>query len=331
MDAIKYRAPELIPGAILERKDLTLTAKRVYAVIRYCQGHRQTVCLAVPWIASRLGLSRQAVSRAVGRLIDNGLLTRQKKPRQSPIFSITRLSRKNFFLPLYSINSGHSAYTDLLLAYLKFRQGDKDRAWPHIKTICKDLGSSKSSVLRGLATLEADGLVKIDHAHGGLKQGNKYALTAKAFFVTKCDPKPVSGVSECNPIINTSKELKELNNPEKFSTSGLSEKRDLLLRYRIAPLVAIALAREHSQENIQNAVLNTAAQHELAGKKLKRFNPAGYIVAILNGSKRSGRAVKRNSFVKSQKQRFDHRELSQPCGRGEKWVDQQKRLLGVAS
>jgi DNA-binding MarR family transcriptional regulator len=104
MDAasIRFESPELIPGEILRRRDLNLAAKRVYSLIRYCQGQERSCRLAMSWMASRLNLSRQAVGRAVGQLNDRKLLTIKQQPRKLSIFSIKQIPLKKFFLPLYS-------------------------------------------------------------------------------------------------------------------------------------------------------------------------------------------------------------------------------------
>lgn len=299
------RIPEYLDWEILRRKELTLTAKRVYSVIRYCQGDDQSCCLAIPWLAKRLDMSRQAVSRAVKLLIENKLLSMIKEPRKSPILSLRLLSPKKKFLLLeYRRNSGHSESTMLIYHYLKSRQGKNDRAWPHIKTIGLDLGLSKSTVLRSLADLEKGSYILVDHAHGGLKQGNKYSLSMKPFFVTERNPKAESGVSSCNRNNNTSFEVKN-NNPDFSRFTELSKRRRLLHDYGVAWPVAESLAKSHSWTEIENAVLNAVGQGRLKAQQGKRFKRGAYIVATLNGARRENRPVQLNLFM--QTARADHR------------------------
>lgn len=297
------RPPERLDGDILRIKELSVTAKRVYSLIRHCQGDDHTVRLAQSWIAQRLHIGRQAVGRAVQQLAGRKLVRIEQRPRQTTTFSITQISTpKKFFLFFQNRqDSGHSESTLLIYDYLKYRQGGNDKAWPHIKTLCGDLGLSKSTVLRSLSELERGGYIAVDHAHGGLKQGNKYAVTGKAFDVTVCNPKSESGVSKCNTINNTQEELKTENTPIPSASQNYQEKILLLRQHGVAWPVAKSLAESHTVENIRNAILNAVAQcrqRRTNDPRLARnIKIAGYIVATLNKAAQEGHTVRQNSYV----------------------------------
>jgi len=252
------------------------------------------------WMASRLNLSRQAVGRAVQQLTDQKLLTMQQRPRKLTAFSIRRLQPKKFFLSLYNINeTRQSGSTDLIYCYIRYRQGSNDNAWPHVSTICEDLGLSKSTVLRAIAELEAAGQLSVRHAHGGLKQGNRYQVKS-AFDVTKQNPRSESGVSKCNANNNTSAELKK-DNPVSIAPQELSARRRLLVDYGVAWPVAESLAKSHSQDDLENAILNAEAQRQLKRSAGSRFNLPAYIVATLNRSRRENHGVQLNRYMQQQK------------------------------
>lgn len=318
---IRFIPSVKIPGVILRSKELSLASKRVYGVIRLAQGNDHSVSLAYSEIAYRACMSRQAVSRAVQQLVKNKLLKTHQQPRRSTRFSIRAESPKKFFLFLHNDDSGQSLSRLFILNYLKFRQGEgdhrKDNAFPHIKTIADDLGLSKSTVIGALAELEKDLLIQVKHAHGGLKQGNKYALTQKgraAFGVSFMNPRTESGVQKCNTNNNTSLEFKE-NNPEIsseriLSGSERSEKRLLLTHEGIAWPVADALASQHSRESIENAVLNAYGQQKLKWENSKSVKIPAYIVGTLNRARREGHAVTMNRYM--QQRKADHEAQKQP-------------------
>lgn len=298
------RSPERLSGGILRIKGLSVSAKRIYSLISYCQGADPGVSLATSWIASRLAISRQAVSRAIGQLTARKLIRTQHRPRQSSIFSVRALSPKNFFLVFYyALNSGQSESAMLILNYLKFRQGDNGAAWPHVATIAADLGFSKSTVLRSLADLDRGGLIKIRRAHGGLKQGNRYQITPAGFsFVTDCGARSESGVSNRYSNNNTSKELKAENTREPSASQDYHKKIQILRRYGIAWPVAKSLAGDHSLDDLQNAILNAVAQCQRRRtndpRLARHIKIAGYIIATLNTARREGHTVQPNAFVR---------------------------------
>lgn len=305
MESIKYRSPELIPGEILRRKELTVSAKRVYAQISYSQACNRSVSLSMGWIASRLGLSRQAVSRAAEQLRSHNLLSILGTSSRGTLFSIKRpSSTKKFFLPLYNTNSRYSVSITFVYCLLKFRQGQNDCAWPHLVSIADDLGMSKASVCRILAVLEKDGYIEVQHANGGIKQGNRYRITSKPFFVTVCDSKFESGVSKCNTYNNTSEELKELHNSESSKAAGDIKKQTLLRENGVAYPVAKAISQVHDLKNIENAAINAVCQEQLKSSQGKKFNRAAYLVGILNKSAQTGRKVALNLFAAKEVENF---------------------------
>jgi DNA-binding MarR family transcriptional regulator len=309
MECVKYRVAELIPGAILARKDLTLAAKRIYAQIRYSQAGSRSVSLSQSWMASKLNLSRQAVGRGVGLLIDRGLLELLHTSKAGSVFSVARLANaKKFFLPLDINDSGHTESETIVFAYLKFRQGTKDHAWPHISTICDDLGLSRATISRTIKSLETAGYIRIKHAHGGLKQGNKYQITAKPFFVTRCDTRSQSGASKCNTYNNTYRELKENHNPAISKQQEIVKKSAILRQHGVAYPVARAISQEHTLQNVENAAINAVCQQQLAQQQGRKFNLAAYLVGILNKSARQGCKISLNLFAKQEVEKFREAE-----------------------
>lgn len=329
-----YKTPEILDGDIL-RMRISLTAKRVLSLLRHCQDGQHKAGLSQSWIAQRLSMSRQAVGRALQQLIDHTLIqTDFKQHQQITIYRLLGVQQpKKFFLFfLNSVDSGQNA--SLLYVYLRYRQGDNQKSWPHIKTICADLGMSKSTAIRAINTLEKGGYISVDHAHGGLKQGNRYQLTDKPFVCHFETPNDQSGVSKCNAINNTHKEFKRNsteitpaarvyqensrnlaqsceNKGDIWGTSGghtknssdeYAEKLSLLVKNRVHKRVAASLAADHSLDEIKAAVLNAAAQCQVRRtddpRLARTIKIAGYIVASLNAAKREGQKVKKNSFIR---------------------------------
>jgi DNA-binding MarR family transcriptional regulator len=305
MQTIKVRSPETIPGAILQRKDLTLTAKRVYSQIRFTQSHRAAVCIDLGWLSGRLSITRQAASRAVQILEQKKLLSVSRRPHRPSIYSAVKLELKKFFLFLYNpYDSGHCISSMLLLSYLKFRQGENEAAWPHLQTICDDLGLSRAKVCRLLFELETAGLIAIDRANGGRKQGNRYYLAAD-FCISEQDTRSESRVSKRDSNNNTSEEIKEPDTSGISSKPDLSNTRRLLVDYGVSWAAAESLAVRHDRQSIEAAVLNAVGQGRRAARSGRMFKTAAYIVGTLNRARIEGHGVVLNGFMLAEKELWD--------------------------
>jgi len=66
-----------------------------------------------------------------------------------------------------------TASAKLVYASLADREGNNGYSWPGVRTIAKDVGMSKGAAERGIASLEAKGLLVI--THGG-RNGNRYQV-----------------------------------------------------------------------------------------------------------------------------------------------------------
>lgn len=351
MGSITLSTPERIWGEILSRKDLSVTEKRLYAQVGFCQGGDGSVKLSTEWLARRLNTSRQAISRAIGGLKSAGLLTTARarfknlktgKVSQVNSYSIKRLKRKKFFLDLNSNQNGHSISTIMVLTYLKFRQGENDCTWYRQKTIAEDLGMGRASIHRIIAALEDDGLILVDHANGGIKQKNRYQVTAAGEAVTTCGARKESGASKRYTYSNTSSELKSPDKPLEISQENLSKKRSMLYRAFVVRPVADRLAQEHTAESIENAIKNAHCQEKRIRKRGGTFSLAAYIVGTLNAARRESHEVKLNGYAEKVQARLKFSKQGtlfddlQPAGtdrlehRRQLLRSQARMMLGVA-
>jgi hypothetical protein len=257
----------------------------------------------------------------VQQLIDSGLLWLHAVKKTGSVYSVMGdKSPKKIFLFLYdALDSGYSESKKMILSYLKFRQGENAQAWPHLVTICGDLGMSRATVCRLLKELEQAGAIAVQHANGGIGQGNRYSVILR-------DTKSDSRVSKCDTYNKHYKEFKELHNPEELSGQEIIKKRSLLAQHGVAHPVAIALTTQHSLANVEAAVINAVCQEQLKGQQRRKFNRAAYIVGILNKSREQGRNVELNLFAQAAKKNHALQSARINDLRSVKAIDQGKIL-----
>lgn len=316
--------PEKIPSDILGIHKLSINSKRLWALLLECKGTAKDIQLSTAWLADRLALTRQAVSRAVGQLESMGFLSVFRPKHECSIYHVRQPKHqaKNFFLFFYrDVNCRYTVSEMMVLAYLKWRQGQNDAAWPHVSTIAAELGISKRQAIRAVKTLENGGLLAVRRAHGGIKQGNRYTLTA-SFDVKECYPKNESGVTNHDTDSNTFRNLKHKGR-SLFNESGLSEpqqvaeqqpkaaadpergaKVSLLCRAMVKLGLAQELAAEHTLDSIGAAIANAEFIRDLKIRQGKAFNQAAYVVGTLSRARQEGHTVKMNSHAQAAFEKF---------------------------
>jgi len=323
METVKLsQKPERIDGNILCCRKLSINAKRLWAILIDCKGTGRSIEISTQWLADRLSITRQAVSRSVAQLESQGYLKVFRRKQQTSVYHVKQPKPiKQFFLYFHR-NNRHSLSDTMVLCYLEVRQGEKDSAWPHLQTIADDLGMSKAQAIRSIRSLESAGLLIVRRVHGGLKQGNRYALTS-LFNVSFCYSKTETGVTNRYTDRNTSKDFKN-NTIQKKSEEGLSakpkpetteqtenygKKCSMLYRAGVKPGVARDLAKEHTLESVAAAVANAEFVEQQRRKLLRRFNKAAYIVGTLSKARQEGHGVEFNQQAKRAYETFkQHRQ-----------------------
>lgn len=290
----------ILPFEVLRRKDLSSASKILFACLRFYQGQRGYCWPTTETLAAEIGLSKQQVLRAIKQLEAAGLLTVKRRHRRSSIYSLKKIHSENFLrIPATVLGAGMSAAEALLYSYLVFRTGQNEQCWPHQATVAKDLGLSRPTVSKLCQQLEAAGHLQVKHANGGLKQGNRYRPTERAFCVAKVDTKRESRVKKHTPIDNTLLDLKTNDNHKIFCKKGLSEenrlKTAMLTGEGIHPDVAKSLAEQHALDSIQAACENSWTRAELARKQGRLFRRRAYIVGSLNRARREQHGVLPNA------------------------------------
>lgn len=298
---VKLTNQETIPDYILALKSISVNAKRIYGQIAHYAGAglskpASSVYVSTGYLASRLGIARKTVSRAVGQLQGAGLIDIKRQFKESNEYTIRPHRPKKFFLLLDIQDSRVNIANKLILAYLKFRQGENKTAWPMQATIAKDLGLSLRKVQLGLATLERDGYIKINHKTSGNTYSNCYSSFNQCR--TELRERTTSLAQNCPTIDNNCKELKTIKpvNSSNLLSAGAAaenqtEKRSLLISNGVHPSVAkdIAGDKRVSLASVKAAIYNGIARNDKSG--LWRMRP-GYIVAAINAANDESKAVK---------------------------------------
>lgn len=293
-----------IPSTVL-RKKISANAKLLYGLLRFYQFGNDNCWPARGTLAKALGCSDKSISRAIMQLENAGLVEVERRRRSSSIYTV-RLIRDNEYLRLTSdliALQSKTAMEKLLYAYLLYREGKNGVCWPHQRTIAADLGVTLPTIQTHLQAFEENHLLQVRHAHGGLKQGNRYRTT-KLLLGTLLSPKSQSRTKKCPPKHNTSKELKETIIAQRFFGRALSaanaqdQAYRLLIRHGVHQTVATNLVynQEIPPGSITNAVKNALARRAWLKRtdpfRAEQFKIPGYIISSLNKSHREGHTVK---------------------------------------
>ncbi|MHC4744991.1 MAG: helix-turn-helix domain-containing protein, partial [Planctomycetota bacterium] len=207
--------------------------------------------------------------------------------------------------------SGRKAIEKLLYAYLTYREADNGVAWPHQRTIAADLGCSLPTIQAALQRFEAEHVIQVRHAHGGLKQGNRYRTTNKLSIGAILSPRAESGTKKRDTKHNTSEELKGTNSKQKDILPGLlswAAAKDgavqALVCSGVSRKVASALVYNdlHSLENVRNAIANAHSLRWWLTKtdrfRAERFKIPGYIVRTLNRARSEAHEVRQSKWTR---------------------------------
>lgn len=214
-----------IPCSVLKKRGLSSTAKLLYGVLRYHQYDNNRCWPARDTLAREICCSVSSISRATGQLAYASLITVERSPRCSNLYSV-KLVRDNEYLQVPSNLLrilGRKPTEKLLYAYLLFRQGENGVCWPHQRTIAADLGCSLPTIQKVLHDFEQEHILQVKHAHGGLKQGNQYRVTNKLLLIANVSPRSESRTKKCVTKDKISKELKRTGFANQNSPDCLSE------------------------------------------------------------------------------------------------------------
>lgn len=131
-----------------------------------------------------------------------------------------------------------TASAKLIYGSLADREGDNGYSWPGVRTIAKDVGMSKGAAQRGIAILEAKGLLIVTHGGG---KGNRYQVvrtvpktdTPKSETVPKTDTGCTQNGDTAVPktdtvpypkrVLNKTKEPDSLNQTKELPTPTVPE------------------------------------------------------------------------------------------------------------
>jgi len=300
----------IIPGSILKNPGLTASQKLVFAILQFRQGKNGRCYPSLETIAGDLGISRTAAIRAVSGLEAAGLIKVERRYRQSNIYRVdTRHDEYWLRIESAALTAPITPAAKLIFSYLTFRVGANSEAWQHQKTIAADLGISKRTVIRIIASLEKASYIQVGHVHGGRKRSNKYRITGKIFNSLVLSPQSDYRVTKRDSKSNTLKEVKR-KSPEKLFQRPLSTPADLAYRRLtwsgVHPKVASSIAYDqaHPPEAIEAAIENAAVREKSARDQGKAFARAGYIIASLNKARSECHTVKRSPAARQERQRI---------------------------
>jgi len=287
----------VVPGSILQDRSLNAGSKLLYGLLRFYQGQKGYCWPGLDRLAAELHVDRSTVKRSIKKLVAAELLSVERRYRKSSVYRVDDRVDEDFLLVSSAAMSAQiTPAAKILFSYLNYRMGENGETWPHQKRIASDLGMSKATVCRTVADLEKSHALRVQHAHGGKKQGNRYQTTLKLFKGAKCGTRLESGASKRTPNNNTSKEVKR-KSPKNFSQRALSTPADLAYRrltwVGVHPKVAHSIVYElrHPPESVEAAIENAKTREVSVRANHKAFSRPGYIVASLNKARRECHTV----------------------------------------
>lgn len=322
-----------VPMSVLNRTDLSATDKIVYGLLRFHQYRGEECWPSQAHLAKEAGCSVRAIGTSVKRLEAAGLVTIQRRFKQSNTYRVTLVSDPTYLrIPDSILASDAPALHKLIMAALGFKAANADRqAWPHQEKLARELGCSRSSIVRALNEMESAGRIQVKHRGGGRARGNLYRMK-DGFYSAGLEHGPVETVSKVpNRKINNSSDSKRTGAVQKVRPAGLSRCRDAenpdspqekavrrLVRHGVHQAVAAAIAydQHHPPDSIDQAIDNAIvrqASHRQAGlDRLKPFSVPAYIVGALNQARREAHVVKPSTAFDRAQARHERRKAWTP-------------------
>ncbi len=324
-----------IPGSILCRIDLSATDKLVYGLLRFHQYGGDECWPGQSHLAESIGCSVRAIGASVKRLEAAGLVTIQRRFKRSNAYQVQLVQDPTYLRVPDSILAAPDvpALHKLIMAGLGFKAANEDRhAWPHQETLARELGCSRSSIVRALKELEAAGKIQVKHRGGGRARGNLYRLKDGFYSATVEHGRPETVPKVPNRKINNSEDSKRTEPRRQISPGGLSpscrpvesppsaEERACrrLVAHGVHPTVADAiLFRQHHppdsvEQAIDNAILRQAVHRAKGLHRLKPFSLAAYIVGSLNRARQEAHVVKPSTLLEQARARHEQRQAWTP-------------------
>jgi biotin operon repressor len=341
-----------IPGSIAVRKNLSATDKLVYGVLRYHQAGQAECWPSQAHVAQAIGCSVRAVGTSIKRLEAAGLVTIQRRFKQSNAYRVQLVQDPTYLrVPDSILAADAPALHKLIMAALGFKARNEDsQAWPHQDTLATELGCSRSSIVRALNELEAAGKIQVKHRGGGRKRGNVYRLKAGFYSATVEHGRPETVSKVPNRKINNSEDSKRTGAVQGIPAAGLSpscrpaesppavpkprfgdppgvpgapqERREQavhrLVGHGVHRTVATAIVfdQHHPPDSVQaaidNAILRQALHRAKGLDRLKPFNLPGYIVGSLNRARKEAHVVKASTLLEQARARHEQRQAWSP-------------------
>ena len=296
-----------------EHRGISLTARYILGIIEaYLRAHPRGY-LSEDKIAQAAGCCRSTVSRAEKQLKEAGLLGVDDSDKCNRY----RVCEWVEHLPKIWVNPALVRDDDLsilqagFVSYVKFRQGNNLATWLKIREAAEALGVSYHSVARAAASDAVLDFVEKIHRPERRSSKNEYYLTEVSWLETFVFG-PKSARPKCSALGQTSRKKELFNAPfgrrAVFSPDfGLSNdsKRDqevyrLLRSIGTADSVArpMAFEQRYPLADVEQAIVNAALRGDdyhrrirRSGLRARRFNLAGYVIAILNGAHRECHGV----------------------------------------
>jgi len=342
-----------IPASVLSDYRITPAAKLLYGLLRYRQYEKGACWPGIESISRDLGgLSRAAVSRAIGQLEQNGHITVERHHKRTNTYTVSDIRDTTFLRIRLNLAALPclSAIDKLILAALDYLSANESgRAWIHQQTLADRLGCNRSTIHRAMGRLEKDGKLQVDHRGGGRKRGNLYRISA-AFFDSIMQHGPEKTGANRGAKDRDHKEFKRTSRPPgKISIGNLSQEPktraySALLRQNVNQQTARRIVYDqcHPPESILNCIENALQLEPVRHGQGKRFSIPAYIVGSLNHARSESHGIllsklaidKRRQYEKIkyalENPHYTPSELITNTAKRRAWLDQQKQLLGVA-
>lgn len=342
-----------IPASVLSDTRITPAAKLIFGLLRYRQYDKGACWPGIESISKDLGgLSRAAVSRAIGQLEKNSYITVERRHKRTNTYTVSNIRDDTFLRIRLNLAAlpGLSAIDKLILAALDYLSANESaRAWIHQQTLADRLGCNRSTVHRAMDRLETQGRIEVEHRGGGRRRGNLYQIHS-SFFDSIMPHEPEKSVANRGAKDREIKDFKRTTRPtgkipiKNLSSNPQTRAYCALLRQGIHKKTAIRIIYEqcHPPESIQNAIENALHVEPIRHAQGKRFCIPAYITGSLNHARSEAHEVRLSKLAIENHRQYEkikrdrakprpgQNELLTNPAKRRAWLDQQKRLLGVA-
>ncbi|GAI00595.1 unnamed protein product, partial [marine sediment metagenome] len=302
-------------------KKTSLACRYIVGIIAGYPDRGYWKTLSEDTIAQAIRSNRPKVIRAITEAEEVGYLDvdRRGKCNRYHISPVFKRFAKIWVNPALVRDDGLSIVQAVWLSLVKFRQRENEATWLTHRKAADFLGVSYHSVARAANWSAALGYVQKRHRPWRRSSKNEYCLTCLGRLATGVSEPESARPKRC-ALGQTSKEGYYFNarftrNDNFHSRFGLSFESHLdqevhrLLRFiGITDSVARPAAAQwrYDPESVRQAIVNAALygdnydrQMRRLGLPAPRFNPAGYIVATLNGARREGHDVRPSKLAQA--------------------------------